>query len=244
MNESFWRHGNGGSKRHNGSRRALLCAAAVLGGLALAACGSVQASGSGAGAGQTSPAPSAGASGSPGTASGGSGPAQPVLCRDAATVTRLIITRVHSFKVPELQPAFPNQVTVTNPALVRAVARALCALPDMPRGVFSCPALLLGTTYTLRFAVDGRPLPMVTINQTGCETVTGVGPVRRVTSPAFWRVLAQAIGVKPPLPPVFGGNGRMSVCQPPSPRITKVDGCPGLARPGTVVAEPAGAAAP
>jgi hypothetical protein len=107
--------------------------------------------------------------------------------------------------VPELEPAFPNQVTVTNPALVRAVIRALCALPVVPPGVYHCPALLLGTAYTLRFSVGSRPLPLVTINPTGCETVTGVGPVRWVaTSPGFWRVLSRAIGVR--MPPVFTGN--------------------------------------
>jgi hypothetical protein len=207
MNGSFWRHGNGGAARLGGSRRALLCAAAAIGGLALAACGSVQAPGSGAGTGQTSPAASAGAPGSSAAPIAGTGTAQPALCRDSGAVTSVIVTRVHGFKVPELQPAFPNQVTVTDRARVRALARALCALPDMPRGVFNCPALLLGTTYALRFAVDGRPLPVITINATGCETVTGVGPIRRASPPAFWRVFSQAIGVKSPLPPVYGNHG-------------------------------------
>jgi hypothetical protein len=144
--------------------------------------------------------------------------------------------------VPELQTAFPNQVTVTDPALVRAVARALCGLPDMPPGLIHCPALLLGTAFTLQFSVDGRPLPLVTINATGCEAVTGVGPVRRATSPGFWRVLGRAAGGKSPL--VFGGDHPGSPCQPPSTQITKINGCPGVARPGTGAAGPAGAAAP
>ena len=234
----FWPLGSGGNKRRNG-RLLLLCAAAALGAGALAACGSVPASGSGAGSGQTSPAASAGALGS--SAGGGVRSSQPALCRDAATVNRLEMVRARGIRVPELAPAFPNQVTVTDPALVREVDRALCALPDMPRGVLNCPALLLGTAYTLHFSVDGRALPLVTINATGCETVTGVGPVRRVTSPGFWQVLSRAIGVK--MPPVFGGDHPGSACQPPSTHITKIDGCPGVVRPGAGVAVPAGAAA-
>jgi hypothetical protein len=213
---------------------------AALGLLALAACGSVPASGPGDGPGHASP----GASDS----SAGGGPtrlpiplhSQPALCRDAATVTRLVVNRNHGFRVPELEPAFPIQVTVTDPAMVRAVARALCGLPDEPRGVYRCPALLLGTAYTLHFSVGGRPLPLVTIDSTGCETVTGVGPVRRATSREFWQVLSRAIRVK--VPPVFGGDNLGSGCQPPSTHMTRIEGCPGVARPGAEVAARAGAA--
>jgi len=245
MNGSFWPHRNGGNKRHNGGRRAIGSAAAlgrvvigtvILATVALAACGSVAASGSGAGSGHASPAASAGTSGSPAAAGGGVGSSLPALCRDAATLSRLEIVRNHGTRVPELQPGFPSQITVTDPARVRAVARALCGLPEMPRGLLHCPALLLGTAYTLHFTAAGRLLPLVTINSTGCEAVTGVGPVRRATSPGFWRVLAGAIGVNPPGPPVFGGENPGSACPPPSLHVTKIDGCPGLARPGAGVA--------
>ena len=189
--------GNGTiSRRRNGSW-ALVCAAA-LGVMVLAACGSVRAPGSPAGSGHTSrvtrdsPAPAA------------AGFSRPALCREAAAVTRLEVVRNHGFKVPELEPAFPNPVTVTNPALIRDVIRALCALPVTPPGVYHCPALLLGTVYTLRFSVGSRPLPLVTIDSTGCEAVTGVGPDRRVTSAGFWRVLSRALGVR--TPPVLTGN--------------------------------------
>jgi hypothetical protein len=189
--------GNGtNSKRRNGSW-ALVCAAA-LGVTVLAACGSVRASGSAAGSGQVSGvAPKASARASAGFP-------QPALCREAAAVTRLEVIRNHPFKVPELEPAFPNMVTVTDQAPIRDLIRALCALPVFPRGAYHCPALLLGTAYTLRFSVGGRPLPLVTIDSTGCEAVTGVGPVRRVTSGGFWRVLSALIGVR--TPPVVTGN--------------------------------------
>lgn len=231
MAGSFWPRGQGGIKRHNASRRAWLGAVAVLGAVTLAACGSVPAPGSAAGSGHHA------STGTPAAAVG----AQPALCREASTLTSLVVTRNHGYKVPELLPGFPSQVTVTNPALVRAVARALCALPAMPRGVYHCPALLLGTAYTLHFAVDGRSLPLVTVNSTGCETVTGVGPVRRVSSRAFWEVLSRALGVK--MPPVYGGNVPGEPCQPPSTGTIKINHCPGVARPGTGVVASAGSSA-
>jgi len=197
MHGSLWPRLNGtNNKRRNGSW-ALVCAAA-LGVLVLAACGSVRAAGSLAGSGQTSPVTQR----SPAPA--GARSSQAALCREATAVTRLEVVRNHGFKVPELEPAFPNVVTVTNRAVIRDVIRALCALPVTPPGAYHCPAMLLGTAYTLRFSVGSRPLPLVTIESTGCEAVTGVGPGRRVTSEGFWRVLSRAIGVH--VPPVLSGN--------------------------------------
>jgi|SRR5579864_2546718 hypothetical protein len=191
MHGSLWPRGNAAINRRGNGSRALVCAAA-LGVMVLAACGSVRATGSSAGPAHVS-----------GTKPQAVAPAsdrfpQPALCRDATAVTRLEVVRNHGFKVPELEPAFPSMVTVTNPALIRDVIRALCALPVTPPGVSHCPALLLGTAYTLRFSVGSRPLPLVTIDSTGCEAVTGVGPDRRVTSAGFWRVLSRALGVTTP----------------------------------------------
>lgn len=232
MTGSFWPHGPGGIKRCNGTRWALLTAVAVAGAVAVAACGSVPAPGS---------APASGHDATAGTHEAAGGTAQPALCRDTSALTSLVVTRNHGYKVPELLPGFPSQVTVTNPALIQAVARALCALPDMPSGVFNCPALLLGTAYTLHFAMGARSLPLVLVNSTGCETVTGVGPVRKVSSPGFWQVLSRALGVK--MPPVYGGNVPGEPCQPPSTGTVKINDCPGVARPGTGVVAPAGSTA-
>jgi hypothetical protein len=229
MNGSVWPHGQGKIKRYNASRWALLGAVAAAGAVMFAACGSVAAPGSDAGAG-THTAPAA-AGAVPGTA-------EPALCRDTAMLTSLVITRTHGYKVPELQPAFPSQVPVTNRAVIQAVARALCALPVMPSGVYNCPAILLGTAYTLQFAAAGRPLPLVTVNSSGCRTVTGVGPVRRVTSPSFWQVLSRAIGAR--TPPVYGGVVPGVPCEPLSRGVTKISDCPDVARPRTGVADPAG----
>ena len=197
MYGSLWPRGNGtNSRRRNGSW-ALVCTAALCV-MVLAACGSVRAGGSAAGSGQTSTVK--GHSPTPASARF----PQPALCREAAAVTRLEVVRNHGFKVNELEPAFPSMVTVTNRALIRDVIRALCALPVFPPGVYHCPALLLGTAYTLRFSVGSRPLPLVTIDSTGCEAVTGVGPERQVTSEEFWRVLSTVLGGR--TLPVVAGN--------------------------------------
>jgi hypothetical protein len=201
-----------------------------LGSVLLAACGSVPAPGSGAAAaasgGAVSPTPAASPSPSP---SPSPGTGQVALCRDASTVTSLRIVRTPGPRIPQVQAVFPGQVTVTNPAHAQEVARALCALPAMPHGLMSCPAMFPGTTYQLTFTADGRQLPPVHLDSTGCEIVSGAGPVRRATSPEFWRVLAVVAGVSPPGRPAFTAPG----CPPPKSG-TKIDGCPARLQPGGV----------
>ena len=142
-----------------------------------------------------------------------------------------MITRNPVIRVPQLQAGFPNQVTVTTPAHARAAARALCALPLLPRGVFHCPNLTVGTTYLLRFTADGRRLPAVSIEATGCEVVTGVGPARwAAKSPGFWRMLARAANLSPPGRTAFTGGGTSS-CQPISSRPDQINGCPAQTKP-------------
>jgi hypothetical protein len=214
--------------------------AAVLasaGAVALAGCGSIAASGSSSsGAGSSAgPAVQVSASGS----ASPSGPAkpsagQPALCASASSVTRLVVLRSRLVnRIQVMHFPFPPQVIVTNAAHARAVAAALCALPNMPSGVINCPAAILGTTYRLTFTVAGKPLPLVTVQATGCMAVTGLGPVRRVaTKPAFWRVLGNAIGLYGAGPPVFGGNGpSLSQCRPAAARAVPIVGCPGTMRP-------------
>ena len=73
---------------------------------------------------------------------------------------------------------------------------------------------------------DGQALPVVTIQATGCETVTGAGQPRRAISAGFWRVLATAAGLSPPGLPAFTAPD----CQPHG-YPTKVNGCPALSQP-------------
>jgi hypothetical protein len=198
----------------------------ALGPVLLAACGSVPAPSSGA-----APAASAsrGAAGSPNAAaSGGAGTAIVGLCQNKAAVTGLRIVRIPaSSKVPQEQAVFPGQVAVTSPAQARKVARAICALPVMPHGVFNCPAEFPGTSYELSFTADGLRFSPVTIEATGCETVTGAGQVRRALGPGFWRVLSVAAGVSPPGQPAFARTS----CAPPKTSV-KINDCPVVMQPG------------
>jgi len=208
-----------------------LCAAA-LASIMLAACGSSQGSGAASGA-SPSPTVASTVAGSPGAASPGATATQVALCRDAASVTGLKIVREQVARVPELQITFPNQVTVASPVRARAVARALCALPLMPRGIFNCPMLVVGTTYLLRFTAGGRQSAAVTIEATGCEVVTGVGPARRAaTSPGFWRVLATAAHLRPPGRSAFSGDSHPGLSCDPSRE--QANGCPALIQPGAM----------
>jgi hypothetical protein len=83
---------------------------------------------------------------------------------------------------------------VTNPAKARALARSVCGLPAFPRVPVNCPALFAGT-YRLSFTADGRKLPVVTVLDSGCQTVTGLGTIRTaVTRPGFWKLLSSLAG--------------------------------------------------
>ena len=97
-----------------------------------------------------------------------------------------------------------------------------------------CPALFAGTTYHLIFTAGQRQLPTVTIEATGCQTVTGLGAVRpglyvaRVLAgagPGGGQARARAVGVQ---------RGRAGPGQPPSTQLSQHNGCPGLAQPGGV----------
>jgi hypothetical protein len=206
------------------------CAAVALIPGVLSSCGSVPASTTAASAG-TAPRVLA----TPSPSSGQAAATESVLCRDTPSVSGLEIVRNHVSRVPVLQIAFPEQVSVANPALARAVARALCALPVFPPGIVNCPALLSGTTYLLGFTANGRRLPAVAIEATGCEAVTGVGPTRRAaTSPGFWRTLATAANLRLPGRSAFTGSGRPG-CESVSSRPGMISGCPAVINLGSAV---------
>jgi hypothetical protein len=209
---------------------ASLCAAAAVASIVLAACGSSQVPGA-ASAASPSPTVASTVAGSSATASPGATAMQVALCQRTASVAGLVIVRNDVVRKPVLQIAFPDQVTVASPARARAVARALCALPLMPHGIISCPNLAVGTTYQLRFTADGRRLPAVTIEATGCEVVTGVGSARWVsTSPGFWRGLATAAHLTPPDRSVFSGDSHPGPsCD--SSRPDQASDCPALIQP-------------
>jgi hypothetical protein len=58
-----------------------------------------------------------------------------------------------------------------------------------------CP-IDLGISYVLSFTAGISKFAPVTVNATGCEEVSGLGPPRwTACSPAFWGVLATAAGI-------------------------------------------------
>ncbi len=133
-------------------------------------------------------------------------PAGRTVCAHAGDIDRLTIGRVNSFPQNHVHFTFPAQVTVTGAHQAQAVAQALCALPAMPAGTFSCP-MDWGINYRLIFTAGDRKLAPVTVDATGCQQVTGLGPVRwTALSPAFWSVLATAAGIGPADQATFGGT--------------------------------------
>jgi len=169
-----------------GGRR-LARAALLLVPLALAACGSVAASGSGAAAVPVTPAPSSTAQ-------------HLTLCTDQGAVDQVMVRRVILLRQPGKQHfGFPARVAVTSATQARAVAKALCAVPSPVSGVVNCPASF-GIDYKLRFAAAAADFPVVTVQATGCQTVTGAGKPRTITrAPAFWTVLGKALGLRSPV---------------------------------------------
>lgn len=137
------------------------------------------------------------------TAAARDAPAGMTVCAHAGDVDRLTIGRVNYFPQNHVYFSFPAQVTVTDARRSQAVAQALCTLPAMPAGTISCPADW-GINYRLIFTAGDSKLTPVTVDATGCQQVTGLGPVRWIAlSPTFWGVLATAAGIDPG---EFGGT--------------------------------------
>ncbi len=171
-----------GAARRTGLRRALasLPAVAALACAALTGCGS--------------------------TVAAMDAPAGMTVCAHTGDVDRLMIGRVDSYPRNHVYFSFPAHITVTGAHRSQAVAQALCALPAMPTSTFSC-AMDWGINYRLIFTAGDSKLAPVTVDATGCEQVTGLGPVRWVTlSPAFWSVLATAAGIGPAGQTTFSGT--------------------------------------
>jgi len=91
---------------------------------------------------------------------------------------------------------FPAVVTVTSASQARAVATSACALPDVPSGVFHCPAAF-AVSYVLDFAPKGETGfgdESIELYPTGCPMVKGLGAVRTPTS-SFYQLLARAMAL-------------------------------------------------
>jgi hypothetical protein len=155
--------------------RGLIAVTALVG---LAACGSAT-TGS---AGHAASAPaSASSSRAPAAAAGT--PAGGSLCADGQGADRVVVSRTAS----------PRQVTLTGTTQVQAMVAALCALPPAPAGQH-CAAASAGSVR-LVFAAGPQSFPPVTVQQSGCRSVTGMGATRSWSgSSPFGVLLDEAVG--------------------------------------------------
>jgi len=130
------------------------------------------------------------------------------VCEDLAAVGVVRVARIPSLSQLGQSKPLPRtvpRITVRDRAKARALARAVCGLPAMPHGVLSCP-MNVGGGYQLVFIASGRTLHPVTVEATGCESVTGAGaahtgaaPTRWVArTPGFWTTFAQLTGIRAP----------------------------------------------
>jgi hypothetical protein len=133
-------------------------------------------------------------------------PASTSLRQSIDRLTGLTVQRTDAIPQNHMSFSFPAQVTITDPAQVQAVARALCALPKMPSGAFYGPADF-GITYHLVFAAGQQRFRAISVDATGMQQVRGLGPTRWVArSPGFWQTLGVAMGLEHPNAATFSGS--------------------------------------
>lgn len=163
-------------------RRGVLALVPVTAAIVLAGCGSTVSGGAGqaAAAGQGHASAAAAAA----TASAGV-----PLCADVQTVSRataqLIVSRAREI--------LPRDITIAAAPRARALAAALCGLPPMPRGLH-CLAALPGV-LRLEFTAGGHAYPPLRIHDSGCASVSGLGPLRQwAWSSRPGRLLSAAAG--------------------------------------------------
>jgi len=156
----------------------LIAVTALMG---LAACGSVSAGSAG------HPA-SASASSSKAPAAAGVTSAGRSLCADGRSADRVVVSRTASARA----------VTLRGATQVQAMVAALCALPPVPAGQH-CAAASAGSVR-LVFAAGPRSFPAVTVHESGCRSVTGMGATRSWSGSSHFGAL---------LDEVVGGLGRL-----------------------------------
>ena len=127
------------------------------------------------------------------------------MCASMPDLDRLVVRRT-SFPENHIRFGFPAEVTVTDPSRVAAAARAVCALPKMPKSIFHCP-MEYGVAYRLSFFAGEQMYGPVTVQATGCQTVRGLGAIRWVArSSGFWVAIGHAMGLAHPDERSFRGS--------------------------------------
>ena len=116
------------------------------------------------------------------------------VCGQASQVTALAVQHARQGPLARKQQQrfeFPAR-TITDPAVARSVAEAVCGLPPMTSRAVVCPADTFAT-YVLVFSVGGKKLAPVSADPAGCQDVSGAGQVRTAArSPGFWGTLRKA----------------------------------------------------
>ena len=156
--------------------RAVLALVAIATVIGLTACASATAGS----AGRTT---AAGASASQQHAATGQASPGASLCANDQGVDRVLVSPASS----------PHEITLRGATQVRALATALCTLPPMASGP-SCPAAP-GGSVRLVFAAGEQGFSPVSVQESGCRSVTGAGPVRSWSaSSPFGQLLSEAVG--------------------------------------------------
>jgi hypothetical protein len=159
--------------------RAVLALIAMATLIGLTACASAGGTTS-AGAGHTA---SAGAGATQRSAATGQASPGAALCANDQGVDRVEVSQASS----------AHEVTLWGATQVRALATALCALPRMAAGQ-ACPAAS-GGSVRLVFADGETGFPPVSVQESGCRSVTGIGPTRSWSaSSPFGQLLSEAVG--------------------------------------------------
>ncbi len=152
--------------------------------IGLAGCGSTQGNSAG-------PPATAGPGHATQTAAAQKASAGVPLCAAAPTLDHVVV----SLTAARFREILPARLTIRDAPRVQALAAALCALPPSPSGLH-CPASL-GGSLRLVFAAGERGFRTVGIQDSGCPSVTGLGPARQWSwSSLSGRLLSAAAGGK------------------------------------------------
>jgi hypothetical protein len=182
--------------------KGILAAVAVSAMLGLAACGSAVAGGparSGSSSAAKKSAVQPGGTMIPAAAGAGV-----PLCVHIPSLVKVTFMRSAGMRDGRHLPV-PAFIVMKNGTEVRRLATILCSLPLMP-SVVNCPANF-GTSYRLAFATAKQGFPIVTVQTSGCRTVSGLGKTRWwARSPQVGDVIRRTMGAGSTLLPPHQGS--------------------------------------
>ena len=126
-----------------------------------------------------------------------------LLCAEPRGVSAVRVVRFASRaqlgQTKPLRRPVPG-ITIKDSARVRQLAMVICRLPRMPKGIINCPADR-GGGYVLAFSAPRERFHAITIQASGCETLSGTGAGRArwvAKTPLFWEQLAHLTGIASP----------------------------------------------